>query len=303
MGGGEIFVARFDASMDLKYGSYLGGTGPDNICAHIHHDINTTIVGNTLSDDFPTTVGSFQRQNEGGIDMFVTRLWTGDPPDATPPTPPRNLTAEVEETRVRLAWEHPADPGGTSLRGYVIYRGVSESNLRDVDRSILGKVYMDSPLADGSTYYYAVSAYNVNEGNLSNIVNVTVYGSPRIPSNIESTPGCNTVTLTWTPPEETGGHPILGYRVYRGTTTTGIGHLDDLDNRTSYTDMDVVNGKTYLYQICAFTEYGDGPKSGTIIARPVGGPSAPYEVETSTGNGTVNIHWTVPLDNPEAFSI
>ncbi|NIV81102.1 MAG: hypothetical protein GWN39_20680, partial [Thermoplasmata archaeon] len=166
-GDSDIFVARFDLQWDLKYGSYLGGSGYDSPASNIFHDGNTTIVGMTNSNDYPTTTGAPQRNIAGKIDVVVTRLWTGYPPDLTPPSAPRNLTAEVNGTRVVLSWDAPSDIGGGPIMGYNIYRGPSETNLTPLPISSAFTLYIDSPVADGSTYHYAVSAFNINDGNLS----------------------------------------------------------------------------------------------------------------------------------------
>ena len=87
----------------------------------------------------------------------------------------------------------------------------------------------------------------------------------------------------------------------RGTTTTGIDDLVDVGNVTAFIDQDVENGRTYLYRVCAFTEIGDGAKTGMITVRPVGPPEAPMDVHTYAGglvgDGKVSFTWMPPLNN------
>jgi hypothetical protein len=83
-GGGlsDGFVAQFGPTGALLFSSYLGGTLWDQ-----GHGIAVDstgcayIVGSTSSDNFPTTAGSFQPQNAGGLnnhdDAFVLKISPG----------------------------------------------------------------------------------------------------------------------------------------------------------------------------------------------------------------------------------
>lgn len=73
-GGEDAFlVALSPADGSLVYGTYLGGSANDSV-----HSIavdpagRVLLLGTTLSDDFPTTAGAYQRTLGGGADVFVT---------------------------------------------------------------------------------------------------------------------------------------------------------------------------------------------------------------------------------------
>jgi predicted transcriptional regulator/fibronectin type 3 domain-containing protein len=294
-GTGDLFIARFNLSNKVKYLSYIGGSAHDGFACNVHHGINTTLVGSTGSTDLPTTVNAYQRIHSGEDDLFVARLWTGHPPDAEPPSAPLNLSMSVDGKTVTLTWEPPEDQGGAPVYGYRVYRGTLETSLKPI-RSIVGQLtFYDSPPLIGTTYYYAVSAYHENEGNLSNIVNLTIYESPLIPTGFSASAVCGTVHLNWTPPVDTGGQTLLGYRLYRGTSTASITLLEELGQVTNYIDSNVTHGTTYLYQVSAFTGFGESGRSRILTIQSVGPPVAPVEIVAKGLNGKVLITWRPPL--------
>jgi YD repeat-containing protein len=82
-GGSDAFVTKLDASGGLIYSTYLGG-GSDDQGLGIAVDAagSAYVTGSTLSTDFPTTPGAFQRTNPHYLMQpagFVTKLnATGD---------------------------------------------------------------------------------------------------------------------------------------------------------------------------------------------------------------------------------
>jgi titin len=156
--------------------------------------------------------------------------------------------------------------------------------------------YIDSPCVNGRNYHYAVTAHNFKlESNRSNLANATPIGRPWAPENLTATPGCGTVLLEWDHPQDTGGVPILGYRLHRGTTTGNIVPFQDLGNVTEYIDDTVENGRTYHFRLRAFNSLGNGTLTRVVSTMPVGPPGAPWTLEAVGGDGQVNLFWRVPL--------
>jgi hypothetical protein len=81
--------------------------------------------------------------------------------------------ASFEEGAVTLAWAEPADDGGSDIIGYRIYRGIVEDELGILE-DVTEMLYTDTGLANGQTYYYAVSAFNAEgEGEKTEILSAT----------------------------------------------------------------------------------------------------------------------------------
>jgi hypothetical protein len=75
-GGGaqDAFVAELavgNASFDLLYATYLGGSGSDTATAILNYTDAAWVAGGTFSTDFPT-VNAYQAVNKGGEDGFLT---------------------------------------------------------------------------------------------------------------------------------------------------------------------------------------------------------------------------------------
>ena len=74
-GDADLFVARLSATGTLLYGTYLGGTGGDT-GGRLALDQNGVayVVGNTGSNDFPTTPGAYDVTYNGLNDIFVAGI-------------------------------------------------------------------------------------------------------------------------------------------------------------------------------------------------------------------------------------
>jgi len=75
-GGSDAYVTKLNAAgSDLVWSTFLGG-GLEDIGAGITLDADgfPYVIGSALSDDFPTTPGSFQPAFGGQADAFVTKL-------------------------------------------------------------------------------------------------------------------------------------------------------------------------------------------------------------------------------------
>jgi len=72
---GDAIVVKFDAAGNRLWATLYGGSGSD-ACHGIAIDgsDNVMITGNTLSTDFPVTIGAFQTSHAGGMDAFVVKF-------------------------------------------------------------------------------------------------------------------------------------------------------------------------------------------------------------------------------------
>lgn len=62
-GGGDFYLAKFNAAGALLFATYLGGSDLENLETHelaVDHDENAVIASGSLSKDFPTTSGVVQ---------------------------------------------------------------------------------------------------------------------------------------------------------------------------------------------------------------------------------------------------
>jgi parallel beta-helix repeat protein len=214
------------------------------------------------------------------------------PTSATAPTAPLGLSAASGDSYVNLTWSPPADDGGSAIIGYNVYR----------DGAFLMFVaagqewYNNTPLTNGVTYEYNVTAVNaIGEGPNSNNVSATPQGVPEVPQSVQTDAGNKYVNLTWSPPANDGGSPILWYNIYRNGT---VGVYDTIPaGQTWFNESNVSNGITYTYNVSAVNALGEGPRSGDVPATPMTVPEVVGNLQANVGSGYLNLTWDVPSDD------
>jgi len=89
------------------------------------------------------------------------------------PGVPRGFNVTSGDGTVTLAWSEPAYDGGSAITGYRIYYGMAADGLSIVE-DVTVLTYIHTGLANGNTYYYAVSALNLEgEGEKTEILEAT----------------------------------------------------------------------------------------------------------------------------------
>ena len=126
---------------------------------------------------------------------------------------------------------------------------------------------------------------------------VRVIGFPGVPANSQATIGYGTITLTWTPPANTGGIPIKNYRIWDSEGTVSVLAAG---NATSYTLTGLNPGQTYTLRLAAINELGEGQP---VLRTPVTMPTQPVisvnDVSYVEGNsGTKSMAFTLTRSGP-----
>ncbi|HNU35386.1 MAG TPA: fibronectin type III domain-containing protein, partial [Methanomassiliicoccales archaeon] len=187
------------------------------------------------------------------------------------PEAPRRLEAAAGEGEVTLSWRFPWQDHGYDVTGYNVYR--SEEAGKESLLITVGDVWevTDQTALEG-TYTYRVAAVNaVGVGMKTGPVTVTVEevaSDPGVPRNLDVDAGNGTVTLNWDPPDDDGGTPVTGYKVYRGITEGAELLLATLGDVTTYVDDNVTNGQTYYYRVSALNAVGEGSLTDSEHATP-----------------------------------
>lgn len=214
------------------------------------------------------------------------------------PAAPENLTATAgpDPNEVSLAWDAPADDGGTSVERYTVYRSGTSGGPWTEIGTPYNTTFLDTGLANGTTYHYQVSAHNlVGEGAVSNEANATAFDVPPEPVHVAATagPAANEITVSWDPPEDDGGTPITQYVLYRdGAVVSELAV-------SPYTDSGLANGTTHNYTVRAKNAVGIGPHSAEASATTFDVASEPQNTtaQTGPGGGEITIDWDAPADD------
>jgi predicted phage tail protein len=190
----------------------------------------------------------------------------------TMPGAPGGLTVSPGDARVTLSWTAPASDGGSPVTGYNVYYATSAdfTGAARIPRGTDTAVTLTG-LVNGTTYYFRVTAVNrVGEGPASAEAKAVPATVPGAPVGLTATPGKSKVTLAWAAPAS-GGSPITGYIIYKGTTPggeTGPAVNASLVTATGYKVTGLVNGTTYYFEVFAVNAVGQGPSSEASVMLP-----------------------------------
>ncbi len=226
-----------------------------------------TLADVTTFDDTNLTNGqtytyAVSATNAGGEgDLSGTAEAT---PQASLPGAPTSVQATAGDTLVDLTWSAPADDGGSSITGYVVYRDGAPVGTPS------GTSFEDSGLTNGTTYAYTVAAVNgIGIGPESSpSVSATPAATPAI--TVPSAPRDLTagaakgrgIQLSWTAPADDGGAPISEYRIYRdGTLLTTVS-----GSSTGYKDTSTARKTSYSYQVSAYNGAYESAPAGPVTA-------------------------------------
>lgn len=213
---------------------------------------------------------------------------------ATPADLPGAPTLGVPTTAsntVNLAWTAPASDGGSPITAYRVYRGVSSGT--ETLLTTLGNTatsYADTAAANGTTYFYQVSAVNAIGEKRSGERSAKPTGPPAAPTDLTAIGSTGQVKLNWAPPANNGGFPIDGYQVLRSTSPgTEVALASQPAGAVlTFTDTGVATGTRYYYVVRAHTALGYGAASAEISVLAARSVAA---VVRGGGNGMYANHW------------
>ena len=160
--------ARFDGQISVSPGPFAA---PGDSGSLIVEQGSNRPVALLFAGGDGLTIGS-------PIDLVLQRFGVtieGQPSGPGPPSAPTSLVATGGDGAVSLSWGAPAFDGGSAIANYNVYRGTAPGQLSlyadDIGTST---TFVDPGVANGTTYYYTVSAENASgEGAQSNEASAT----------------------------------------------------------------------------------------------------------------------------------
>lgn len=206
-----------------------------------------------------------------------------------PPSAPTEVSAVSGNARVTLSWA----PSLGAL-SYLVKRSIVKGGRYTVlAMGVTATGYMDTSVANGTPYYYVISAVNPGgESHDSLEVAARPVAPPGIVVGVVAAPGNGRVSLNWTASPGAAGYSAKRASNPGGPYTTIATPL----TATSYVDNTVSNGATYTYVISASNAGGESQNSAEASATPVSPPRAVEDVRASPGNAQVVIGWTHQSD-------
>ncbi|HRZ29146.1 MAG TPA: fibronectin type III domain-containing protein [Spirochaetota bacterium] len=195
----------------------------------------------------------------------------GSDSDDSPTLLPAPATITVSngspvESALIVAWS-PVN----GAEGYRVYRSATQTGTySQIGSDITGvTTYTDSGLAELTSYFYKVSAFDSEgEGALSDFAvgsTLSSTGAPASPTGLAaSNPTVSSLTLSW---NAVTGAP--GYRLYRAATSGGsysqIG--SDITSGTTYTNNGLAANTTYYYKVSAYNSIDESAQSAAVSGK------------------------------------
>jgi len=246
---------------------------------------------------------------EGGVEQGAMTYPTYDSMrDGTTET----TTTEVERYRSEVPNREPDPPtylvatgsGGEAIVYFTepIYKGIFPIT-RYVISSSPGNFVINtetSPvlfpnLETGLTYEFTMEAYNAAGPSFRSEPSNPVYiiGTPSAPTGVSGVAGNAQATISFTPPTNDGGAPIMSYTII---SDPGNITADAVSSPIVITGL--TNGTPYTFRVVAINANGESPPSAASSAvTPVTTPDAPTDVTAIRGNTQVSVEFIPPLNN------
>lgn len=270
--------------------SVVGTVGPN--------ETTYTNTGLTANTSYYYRISSHNSAGSAYSNVIVVSTSLGEP------TAPSNLVVTaVTKNSVAISWTNNAN----NQAGFKIERKSGTTDFAEIGQ--VGPnttTYINTPLAEDTTYHYRVRAFNdIGNSIYSNVViTATLLGVPVAPSNLKAvTVLKDSVALTWTD----NANNESGYIVERKTGTGSYAEVKSLGaNVTSYTDGNLTLNTTYSYRVKAYNAAGDSLGSNEITVKTLAGdlPAATSGLKVSaTTKTTVTLVWTDNSSNETGFKI
>jgi fibronectin type 3 domain-containing protein len=224
--------------------------------------VGTVGTGATGFVDTALNSGTTYYYRVVAVNLFGASSPTNTASATTPalPAAPSNATATiVSPTEIDLTWQDNA----SNAQGYKIFRKIGTGGTFNPLALLpaTASSYQDTSvhLVPGTLYEYHIQAFNT--GGYSAAADAAVTTIPAAPSGVGASAAFATATVTWS-----AAPGATSYNVYRATTGGGEGAVPIATalTGTPFTDVNLLDGATYYYQISAVDAGGEGPRSSEV---------------------------------------
>lgn len=228
-------ITRDDILIGSRYVNYLEPVGtpypyPSESTQETEVFVRDTIPAGIYHIGAIAAPGSTYHEPDKDNNVILGNLIQVGDPDTVPPTVPQDLVGTAYSyNSIYLAWHASIDIGGRGVAGYRIYR----DNL-DIG-SAAATAYMDAGLVAGTTYAYAVAAFD-HAGNLSGRSATVLVTTEPLPPLVNLPP-----TIAGSPPDRVAANEMYDF-ITAASDPNGDMLLFSITNKPDWLSFDEATG-------------------------------------------------------------
>ncbi|XP_056157218.1 immunoglobulin-like and fibronectin type III domain-containing protein 1 [Lampris incognitus] len=264
----SLVIKWFKDGAEVKDGGGVKIVKEQNLCRLLFRDCLRTDTGEI----------KIQLKNPFGAVEATSQLIVIDRPG--PPDGPVEIV-ETSSSMIEMKWNPPKDDGGSAVTNYIIERKQAGQSLwtKLGDVSADKTTFRDRNVAHTKKYNYRIYAQNPEglsdaletaESIMAGIMILS--GPPGAPKIASTSKTC--INLTWTPPVDDKGIPIIGYQVEKRKKDTNqwiaLNTVNEPIEGENYAVKAVTEGAEYEFRISGINESGAGepsPPSEMVCAK------------------------------------
>ena len=223
----------------------------------------------------------------------------------TVPNAPTALSSIPGNGQLTVSFTPPVFNGGLNITNYEYSTDAGATWFLFSPADTVSPVTI-SGLTNGQPYTVYLRAVNIlgsGEPSSPLTTGTTPFASSSAPTLVSSIAGNTILTLTLTPPADTGGFPVTNYQyalsTNSGATYTAFTALSPVDPTSPITITGLVNGTAYYVKVKAATSVAVGEESNVLTTNttPYTTPTAPTLLSSSPSDSQLSISFTTPTSN------
>jgi fibronectin type 3 domain-containing protein len=201
-----------------------------------------------------------------------------------PPPAPSGIALAASSGQMLLNWN-----SAIGANSYKVFRGTTSGLLTEIANGIVGNTYTDTTTADGTTYFYALKAFNSYDSVLSSEVSARSI-SPFNITSVTVGPAAAQLTVNW--PLATGAS---AYDIRYGTNPASL-NLTASNVTSPHVLSGLTGGTTYYFRVLAKNTIGVGMtlnSTNQLSGTPIASIAAPTGLTATGTPGQVALNWNV----------
>lgn len=295
-GGSAITTYQYSTDAGATWRTRdAGSTGSPLQITTLSSDGTTPLTGGVT---YPVEIRAVNAAGPGAASAVASGITT------TVPDTPTITSATGGDGTATVSFTTPAN-GGSAITAYE-YRLDSGSW---VDTGSLSGNVVITGLSNSATYDISVRAVNsVGDGAASSPASVAVRTTPDAPTLSDVAPGDAILTATFAAPASDGGSAISAYQYSTDggatwrTRTSGTTGSPLVITTESGSGAALTNGTVYTVQLRAVNSAGSGEASVSLLAAPLGTPSAPTSVVATGADGRLDVTYVAGSDGGSSIT-